>query len=232
MKYGVHTPLVEEVIAFAFGGGVLSAVGPAEETEDAWITNDLRLAVELNGGEGEHARFLLASDISASDWGNADLLGHNLVTGEDLTIGKVRDELLWTWQDLTENLVAELIWTAAYWARQDRDAIHDPLFQAFHSSSLERQLAERFRDILPHAEQLPGWGHCGEQAAHNAVNDLWYCAENRAFNGPTDNFWERLFRLYCLGQWPCGWRGVYPSPGKFVAYRRALEAPGWEASGG
>jgi hypothetical protein len=221
MKYGEHTPLVEEVIDFAFGRGVLSATGPAKDTTDAWVTNDLLLAIELNGGEGEHARFRLAADVDDSDWGNTDLLGHNILTGEDLTVGEVRDELAWTWQDLTENLVAELIWTAAYWERPDRKAIGDPLFQVFHDSPLERQLAGRLRESLPWVEPLEGWGHCGEQVAHNAVTDLWYCAENRAFNGSTDNFWERLFRLYRQGVWPCGWRGVYPGPGKFVAYLRA-----------
>jgi hypothetical protein len=221
MKYGLHTSLVEEVINFAFGGGVLGAVGPAEETEDAWITNDLRLAVELNGGEGEHARFRLAEDVDASDWGNTDLLDHNLLTGDNLTLGEVEDELPWTWEDLTANLVAKLIWTTENWARPDRKDIHDPLFRVFHSSPLDRQLAERFSEILPQADPLPGWRHCGDQIAHNAVTDLWYCAENRAFNGRTGNFWEQLFRLYRSGVWPCGWRGVYPGPGKFLAYRRA-----------
>ncbi len=220
MRFGEHTPLVEEAIAFAFGGGVLSAVGPDEDTGDAWLTNDLRLAVELNAGEGKQARFRLATDVDASDWGNADLLGHNILTGENLTVGEVRDHLAWTWQDLTENLVAELIWTTPYWERPDRNAIHDQLFRAFHGSPLEQQLAGRFREILPQVEPLPGWEHCGEQVANNAVTDLWYCAENRAFNGLTDNFWERLFRLYRQGVWPCGWRGVYPEPGKFIAYRR------------
>ena len=37
---------------------------------------------------------------------------------------------------------------------------------------------------------------------------------------PFAHFWERLFGLYRRGQWPCGWRGVYPRPGKFVAYQR------------
>jgi hypothetical protein len=220
MKYGVHTQIVEEVIEFAFGGGVLSAAGPEEETEDVWVTNDLRLAVELSGGEGEHARFRLATDMDASDWGNTDLLGHNLVTGDSLPVGEVRDEPIWIWQDLTSNLVAGLIWTGTYWARPDRKAIHDPLFQAFHGSPLERRLAGRLREMLPPAKPLPGWGHCGEQVANNAVADLRYCAENRAFNGPTDNFWERLFRLYRQGLWPCGWRGIYPGPGKFAAYQR------------
>ena len=221
MKYGEHTPMVEEVVDFAFGGGLLSSVGPAGEAEDAWVTNDLRLAVELNGGEGEYGRFHLATSVTASDWGNTDLLGHNILTGEDLTIDDVRCELTWTWQDLVENLVAELIRTTAYWERSDWKAIHTPLFRAFHGSPLERQLVDRFRDTLPEAPPLPGWGHCGEQVANNTVTDLYYCAENRAFNGRTDNFWERLYQLYRRGLWPCGWRGVYPGPGQFVADRQS-----------
>ena len=43
---------------------------------------------------------------------------------------------------------------------------------------------------------------------------------SRAFNGPTDNFWERLFRLYRRRLWRCDWRGVYPRQGKFLTYRR------------
>jgi hypothetical protein len=225
MKYGIHTPLVEEVIDFAFGDGVLSAVGPAEESDDAWITNDLRLAVEANGGEGDHSRFRLAADVEASNWGTTALLGHNLLTGEDLTLEDVRDEVEWTWEDLTSNLVGELIGRAECWGHPDRKAISKALFRRFLYSPLERQLAERLRGLLPAVEPLPGWDHCGQQVAHNAVTDLWYCAENRAFNGPNDNFWERLFRLYRQGLWPCGWRGVYPGPGKFVAYRRARAHP-------
>ena len=51
--------------------------------------------------------------------------------------------------------------------------------------------------------------------------ELCYCAENRAANGLADNFWERMFQLYRRGVWACGWRGFFPRPGKFVAYRRA-----------
>jgi hypothetical protein len=145
MKYGEHTPLVEEVIAFACGGGVLAAVGPAAAAPEVWITNDLRLAVELNGGEGESARFRLAPDVNATDWGNTDLLGHNLLTGENLTVGEVQDALVWTWEDLTENLVADLIYTTSSWERPDRMGIHDPLFEVFHGSPLERQFAGRLQ---------------------------------------------------------------------------------------
>jgi hypothetical protein len=96
MKYGDHSQLVEEVIDFAFSGKVLLAIGPAEETEQAWITNDLRLALEANAGEGEIGRFTMAPQMDVSDWGNTDLLGHNLVSGENRTIEEVREDLIWT----------------------------------------------------------------------------------------------------------------------------------------
>jgi hypothetical protein len=224
MTFGEHTALVEEVIDFAFSGNVLFAVGPAEETEAAWITDDLRLALESNAGDSEISRFRMAQQQDVSGWGNTDLLGHNMATGDDLRIEDVAEELSWGWHDLTENLVAELIWTSAYWHRPDRKALHGPLFKRFLSSSLEKDLRRRLVEILPAVEPLPGWENCAEHLANNMVTELWYCAENRAFNGLTDNFWELMFRLYQQGVWPCGWRGVFPSPGKFVAYRRSAEA--------
>jgi hypothetical protein len=222
-EHGEHTGLVEEVIDFAFSGQVLFAVGPVEETKEAWITNDLRLAVKTNGGEEAMAQFFLASDMDVSRWGNTALLAHNLQQdgGPELTIDEAKNELAWTWHDLQENLVAELIWTAEYHKRKDQRAIHDQLFVDFIHSPLERQLRQRFGEILPAVTPLEGWKSCGDHLANNVVSELWYCAENRAFNGLVDNFWERIFRLYKQGIWPCGWRGVYPQPGKFVAYRRA-----------
>jgi hypothetical protein len=222
MRFGKHTALVEEVVAFAFSDEVLSAVGPAEETDFALIVTDLRLALEFSGGE-EVGLFQIAPEYDVSDWGNTELLGRNLINEgqSDLTIDAVRDELTWTWDDLTENLVAELIKTTEYWRRADRRSLHDAVFDQFCGSPLERLLRERFSAILPAAEPLPGWAHPAEQLANNILSELMWCAENRAFNGPTDNFWERLFRLYRTGFWPCGWQGVFPRPGKFVTYRRA-----------
>lgn len=221
MNYGPHSQLVEEVIDFASGGGVLSAIGPAEETAFVRITNDLRLALETSVGEGEIGSFQIAAQVDVSDWGNIDLLGKNLVRGENRTIDEAGEDLLWTWQDLTENLVAELIWTTDYWQRPDRKALHDPLFKRFHGSSLERELRDLFKAVLPPTEPLEGWQHCAEHLANDVSTELWYCAENRAFNGLTDNFWERVFQLYKEGLWPCGWIGTFPAPGKFMAYRRA-----------
>jgi hypothetical protein len=223
MTFGEHTALVEEVIDFAFSGRVLFAIGPAEETASAWITDDLRLAVVANAGDSEISRFRMAPQQDVSKWGNTDLLGHNLATDDDLRIEEVAEDLPWGWHDLTENLVAELIWTSTYWQRPDRKGLHRPLFKRFIQSSLEKDLRRRLVEILPATEPLPGWEKCAEHLANNMVSELWYCAENRVFNGLTDNFWERMFRLYQQGVWPCGWRGEFPSPGKFVAYRRSAE---------
>jgi hypothetical protein len=190
----------------------LFAVGPAEETASAWITDDLRLALEANSGESDISKFQMASQQDVSNWGNTNLLGHNLATGDDLRIEDANEELSWNWHDLTENLVAEIIWTSEYWRRPDREALHRPLIKRFISSSLEKDLRRRLVAILPLAQPLPGWENCADHLANNMVSELWYCAENRAFNGLTDNFWERMLRLYQKGVWPCGWRGVFPSP--------------------
>ena len=149
MTFGEHTALVEEVIDFAFSGRVLFAVGPPEETASAWITDDLRLALEANAGESEISRFQMAPQQDVSGWGNTDLLGQNRAAGDDVRTEDVAEDLLWGWHDLTENLVAELIWTSAYWQRPDRKALHDPLFTRFISSSLEKDLRCRLVEILP-----------------------------------------------------------------------------------
>lgn len=220
MTFGEHPALVEEVIDFAFSGRVLFAVGPPEETPSAWITDDLRLALEANAGDGDISRFRIAPQQDVTGSGNTDLLGHNIITGDDRRTEDVAEELSWGWHDLTENLVAEFIWTSQYWQQPDREALYHPLSQRFLGSSLEDDLRRRLAEILPAAEPLPGWEDCAAHLANNTVWDLWHCAENRALNGLTGNFWQRMFRLYQQGTWPCGWRGVFPSPGKFVAYRR------------
>jgi hypothetical protein len=227
MKYGEYSALVEEVIDFANSAHVLSAVGPTAETDLAWIINDLKAALDISSGEAI-GLFRIAPELDVSDWGNTGLLGTNLINqGEpNLTIDDVREELTWTWHDLTENLVAELIKTPEYWQRPDQRPISDALFHQFCGTALERKLRERFAGLLLPAEPLPGWKEPAEQLANNVVCELMWCAENRAFNGLTGNFWEQLFGLYQQGFWPCGWRGVYPQPGKFVAYRLAESGVG------
>lgn len=221
MRYGEHTPLVEEVIDFAFSRRVLFATGPAEEIEDALIINDLRLAVVANAGDEAISRFRMAPEVDVSDWGNTELLGHNLASGDNLTISEVEDDLSWSWHDLMENLVAELIWTAEWHRDRDQQKYHDRLYARFIKSGFEKDLRRQLQAILPPARPLDGWGSCAEHLANNMVSELWYCAQNRAANGLTNNFWERMFQLYKQGVWACGWQGFFPRPGKFVAYRRA-----------
>ncbi|MGY0694933.1 hypothetical protein ACW2QC_19560 [Virgibacillus sp. FSP13] len=43
------------------------------------------------------------------------------------------------------------------------------------------------------------------------------CALNRLVNGKTDNFYERVFKVYKEGGWPCGWKGTYPN-GEMIAF--------------
>lgn len=139
MLYGEHTAHVEEVIDFAFSGRVLFAIGPAEDTEDAWITNDLRIAVLANAGDEAISRFRLAPEVNVSNWGNIELLGHNLASGDNLTIGEVGDEISWCWHDLMDNLVAELIWTAKWYQDREQQKYHDLVVCAVHPIDLRKR---------------------------------------------------------------------------------------------
>lgn len=47
--------------------------------------------------------------------------------------------------------------------------------------------------------------------------DLTMCALNRLVNGKTDNFYEKIFEVYKVGGWPCGWKGTYPN-GEVIVY--------------
>lgn len=52
--------------------------------------------------------------------------------------------------------------------------------------------------------------------------DLQHCAMNRALYGLVPNsFWERIWRVYASGAWPCGWEGEYPQ-GRMVIYQPPL----------
>ncbi|HEB2439422.1 hypothetical protein BTTOUR_21525 [Bacillus thuringiensis serovar toumanoffi] len=47
--------------------------------------------------------------------------------------------------------------------------------------------------------------------------DLEMCALNRLVNGKVDNFYEKVFKVYKMGGWPCGWKGEYME-GKMIIY--------------
>src|SRR5262249_44711372 len=150
-------------IDFAFSGLVLSLEGPAEETEQAWITNDLEFAFQTYGGEGEFARLGITKQMEADHFGAA----------ESRIVEPV--ELIWT--DLLAFLVGELY--GQKYSRPDGKLIDDSLFAIFHDDAgkLERQMAKRLSVVLPDG---------GKEIAYQAVADLRWCAANRAFNGMTD----------------------------------------------
>ncbi|MEK4213990.1 MULTISPECIES: cytoplasmic protein [Bacillus] len=47
--------------------------------------------------------------------------------------------------------------------------------------------------------------------------DLEMCALNRLVNGKVDNFYEKVFKVYKMGGWPCGWKGEYMKE-KMIVY--------------
>jgi hypothetical protein len=124
------------------------------------------------------------------------------------------EDLEYTWSDLLDNLTAEFIYTSDWyeWKRQHHTA-WEKLAWPFRHTTLEHFQGRLPREFI---------GHVGEEV----WDVLLRCAENRAFNGKTDNFWEQLLRLYFEGLWPCGWEGRWPKPGRFIAWRRASSGHG------
>ncbi|MBA4538225.1 cytoplasmic protein [Bacillus aquiflavi] len=50
------------------------------------------------------------------------------------------------------------------------------------------------------------------------VGDLYMCALNRLVNGKVGNLYEKIFEIYKLGGWPCGWGGGKYPEGKIIVY--------------
>jgi hypothetical protein len=57
--------------------------------------------------------------------------------------------------------------------------------------------------------------------------DLQHCAMYRALHGLVpDSFWERIWRMYSTGAWPCGWEGDYPT-GRIVIFQPSRSVGSW-----
>jgi len=120
--------------------------------------------------------------------------------------GESDEDFEYSWGDLLDNLAAELIYTSEWyrWKKEHKSA-WDKLAWPFSHTSLRH-----FRGRVP--DEFVG------HVAEEVWDVLQKCAENRAFNGRTQNFWERLLKIYFQGLWPCGWEGRWPKPGRFVAW--------------
>ncbi|MEC2060862.1 MULTISPECIES: hypothetical protein [Bacillus] len=106
----------------------------------------------------------------------------------------------YTWNDLRENEMSE-VWDKYYQLIDDQKPQNlDILLDVFSVNvrSAMTELNTFFEEI---------------------VADLNNCAINRAVNGITDNFFEKLFKIYKAGYFPCGWDGDYPN-GNFIALKK------------
>jgi len=81
--------------------------------------------------------------------------------------------------------------------------------------SVERELKELFDPAESYSKDFFPSGYL--DIIEEVQGDIFMCAIDRLVNGKTNNFYEKLFRIYQSGGWPCGWEGKYPD-GKIIAY--------------
>ncbi|WP_069838565.1 hypothetical protein [Bacillus sp. F56] len=125
-----------------------------------------------------------------NDQEKAEYLAYEEVYGEDE----------YTWKDIREIEMSE-VWERFYELEdnlkpEDIDALLDIFSESIRHASTEFKTF--FEDI---------------------VADLNNCAINRAINGNTNNFFEKVFEIYKAGYFPCGWNGDYPN-GTFVVFKK------------
>ena len=197
---GPNAELVNEVIEFAFSDRVFSSVGPDERRGSLMIVTDIRRAVDVAGGRGPESQF-------AVEWDE--------------------DEVELNWYDLQSNLLAKYVWTSKYYPWSEE---HESELRVIQSMGMKLTvegpwvLFEHLKERLPDGPPGPdrSKGYYRAYIARAAAADLMRSAENRAFNGMTENYWEALFQTYRMGLWPCGWHGTWPSRGGLIAWRRAV----------
>jgi hypothetical protein len=203
---GPNAGLVNEVIEFAFGDRVFSASGPDERRESVLLISDMRRAVSADGGQEPENYFPVERAAMQALMNSTNLSD---------------DDLQFNWQDLRSNQIAKLIWTTQYyeWRKAHSEALR--CVQSLDRDN-PRPLFDHLVARLLEGPRAPGQtrGYCRGYVAHSAADSLRLCAENRAFNGRTDNHWERLFQTYQAGLWPCGWYGTWPAPGVLMAWHR------------
>jgi hypothetical protein len=202
MSYdGPNADLVREVFQFAFSGVPFSSKGPEEQGDDFLIINDMRRAEETSNGVGKERFFHLQPE-----------------TYEKLTNTEMPADAVFTWFGLLENMIPQCIWNRRWYRWKKR---HEQTWKVLQELDLS-YLSRHFFRLLPEGPPGPDGDkdYYRERIADDASATFSYLAENRAYNGVTNNFWEQLFGLYKKGLWPCGWQGVWPAPGRFIAWRR------------
>ena len=126
--------------------------------------------------------------IFIEDFKRAEYLSREEVYGEDE----------YTWKDIRELEMSE-IWGKYY-------SMHEP-----EKPSLDGLLSVFIECLKGRVSNPYSYFY------DDIVAEFKNCAVNRAINGKTDNFYEKIFEIYKSGGLPCGWDGDYPQ-GKIVAY--------------
>ncbi|MBW3596073.1 MAG: hypothetical protein KY475_02230 [Planctomycetes bacterium] len=214
--HGPNRELVREVMEFTFSDGIVAGVGPPEERDDITVTNDLVRAVDAAGFASDEARFMVAykSDgiLTPETWPHTGEIDWSDEEG---------------WGGLRGSLIAEYIQTTEWysWEHEHEAEINKCKSLAIKwTADSPMYLHDHLRQILPAGPQGPDRSidYCREFAINEIACDMMECCKNRAFNGRTQNFWERLFAAYNQGLWPCCWLGRWPADGKLLAWRRAM----------
>jgi len=195
---GPNAALVNEVVDLWFSNRLLSAYGPPEQRPALKIVTDIGWVI-----------------ANAKD----------TIFPVD-PAGEAEEDFDYYWGDLLSNLTAECIYTSEWYEWKDEHAA--AMRQLDAAFNVSEHVETRLPANLGVGSRMPEWfdretdvvswvrGYVCEE-----VGDILHkCAENRAFNGRTENFWEQVFQLYDQGLWPCGWEGRWPSPGRIVAWRR------------
>jgi len=216
LRYGPHSELVEEVIAFSRGDNVLGGVGKAEDTDLAYVINDFDLALNLLDADESRACQLVSCPHPDFDWKSIwDAFGLDLGIESD----DPDDEFGWCgqlWGAIFNNhagFVERDPTTYDLLRHSEKD-----LFNEFLENPYEKKLAQRLKHTMPWKYRTDQTGHAADLAM-DAMSHLLSIAEARMYQGATNHFFEKMFEVFRLGMHPCGWRCSRPMPGKFIAYR-------------
>ena len=157
MKFGPNSEAVEEVLAFARTGPLLSGDrGAATGVQDILRVDDI-----------EAARTLAWEAVYGADELN--------------------------WNDIRSRQMRPVV-AATYrlrWYEEARPAF-DGLLKDL-TRVIEQRLGPGYRDLVD-----------------DVVADLYNIAKARAVLAGPSAFLERLWLIYGVGAWPCGWDGDYP----------------------
>ncbi|ATH92430.1 cytoplasmic protein [Bacillus glycinifermentans] len=135
---------------------------------------------------------------------NENLLNRDVVMvndyerAQELAWSQDLDEVENVWEDIKSSESGEII---GQLYEHDLNSMDHPIWEIIQSSeNFPDDFVSEYIDIF---EEVMG--------------DLHKCALNRLVNGEVDNFYERIFEIYKLGGWPCGWEGEYPE-GRMIVY--------------